>query len=1052
MSKSFKLNSIADKTKLLRFVLVLSLIFNFLLPHVFAAEPKITVIGTVTDASNGEPYPGVNVIIEGTSIGTITDINGKYTINVPSKQSVLLFTAIGFQKEKRQVNNQTIINLSLSADVQTLDEVVVVAYGSQKKETLTGAIANVKSAELLRAPVSNLTNSLVGRMSGITAIQRTGEPGGDAAQLYVRGVSTFGGSAAPLVLVDGIERSYGDVDVNEVETISVLKDASATAVFGVRGANGVVIITTKRGQEGKPKVSLTTNFGYQNPINLPKLLNAYDYATLRNEAAKNVAATPVFSAYDIERYLKHDDPVFHPDIDWMEESFRKYTPQNQHNLNVSGGTKNARYFVSMGLLDQDGIFKVGNFTNDISPNPYYKRYNIRGNLDFDLTKNFSLSINNSISIAKSNYAGSGSGALLGQILGTSPLSGNVSYNGAIVRETEFAKDFSITNPPLYQLYVNGYNQHYESNFKMDVSGVYKLDDLIKGLRVRGKFAYDNYYKMSTSRSKNPYMVTLRRNPNAKTFNDSIVPIVVVDRFEGPVTAGADTYSKNRRMYGELALEYSTKIEEHSISALALGTAERLYNGSDGQLPFNYMGLVGRVTYNYKNKYLADVNAGYNGSENFYKNKQFGFFPSFSLGYVLTEESFIPKNEYLTHLKIRGSYGLVGNDKAYSDRNLGRFLFSDGFTGGGSYYFGTTPTTLATQASIRENTLGNRDVTWETALKQNIGFDLHLFKEKLSLSADLFSEKRDNILWSLNIPISFGKPSLVNKYNIGKASNYGYEFELSFNDRLNAIKGLNYWLKANYSFSENKIIYMDESPQIYDYQYRTGNRIGQPFGLQALGFYNTPEECADPNRPKSIWEPPTGVVPGNIKYKDQNGDGIINTYDEVAIGYPNVPLVVYGFSGGFEWKGFEISVLFQGTGMVSTYLIGDAQIPFGAGKKSAMESVKERWTPERYAAGEPITFPRLIPGASNTADNDYINSSFWQKDASYLRLKNAEVAYNFSSKLLKPLQIKSLRLFVNGQNLFTWSKVKNFDPEIAANSGGGIYPMVRVFNVGANISF
>lgn len=1003
------------------------------------------ISGRITD-ENDKPLAGVSIIAKGKNTGTNTLSNGQFSLQVDDDVTTLIISYVGYQTIEVDIENQTSILIKLLPNDVKLDEVVVVGYGTQKKVTVTGSISSIKGNEILRSPVSSVANAIAGRATGVVAVQRGGEPGRDIADIYIRGVATFAGgnSTRPLVLVDGVERSLAGIDPYTIESFNILKDASATAVFGVRGANGVIIITTKTGVKGKPQFSFSSNFAWQNPIRLPELLDAADYATLRNEAEANDlgAGAIKFSAYDIERYRKGDDPYFHPNIDWFDYMLNKYAPQQQYNLNMSGGGEDSKYFVSLGYLNQEGAYKFGDFFKQFSANPNYKRYNIRTNFDFNLTKDLSVFIKASSEIGSSNYSNSNTSDIFGTILSANPIMTPVLYDGKIIRNVEGLTAFQISNTPLYQMLTNGFNTNFSNRFNSNLSVRYKLDRITKGLLVRAMGAYDSYYLQSVRRNKLIPMWDLKRNRNATNFQDSIVPVLTVNQFEGPVTFAGESFARNRKFYAEGAIEYSRNFDGHNFSGLVLGMIERLYNGSN-ELPFNYVGLVGRASYAYRNKYLVDFNAGYNGSENFAVGKQFGFFPSVSVGYVLTEERIMKKsNSPLSYLKLRGSYGTVGNDKIGGNR----FLFTpSSFTGGASYFFGLNNTA---SGSYREASIGNPNVTWEVATKINLGADVRLFNDLLSISADVFREKRDNILWNLNVPITFGSLGLISPYNIGQAENKGYEIELGFKNESKNGK-LRYWVNANYTFARNKIIYMDETPQPFPGLVMTGNRIGQVKGLQADGIYNTMEEINDPKRPKSVWEG-AGLVPGDIRYVDVTGDGIIDNNDLVNIGNPNIPEIIYGSTFGVNWRGLEISVFFQGAANVSTYLQGEAAWPFIAGTKAAFETAKESWSKERFERGDKITLPRLT-ASPEAGKHNYRPSSFWMQDASYLRLKNVEIGYTFDQKLAARFGMRMLRVYMNGQNIYTWTKMRYFDPEIPS-SNGSVYPMTRVINIGANIQF
>ncbi|GHV57653.1 SusC/RagA family TonB-linked outer membrane protein [Bacteroidia bacterium] len=1008
-----------------------------------AQSPQKALEGTVVDQS-GMTLPGVNVVKKGTSTGTITDIDGKFSLPASAAQETLTFSYIGYKPEEKLITAGVPIRIEMQEATSVLDEVVVVGYGTQKKVSVTASLSSIKSEDLLRTPVSNVSSALVGKSTGLFAVQRSGEPGKDNADIYIRGIATFAGSNAtkPLILIDGIEREMNSLDPNEIESVNILKDASATAIFGVRGANGVIIITTKTGSEGKPTVNITSNFAIQNPIRLPELLDAYEWAYWRNVANKNDfpnTAVP-FSEQDLEYYKNGQDPVFHPNNNWFDLMLKKYIPQQQHNLSVSGGTKLAKYYVSLGLLSQDGAFKDGSFFKDFSANSKYNRYNIRANTDFQWTKIFSTSVKFGTQITDANYAGVDATSIMNQVFINNPISSPVIVNDKLIWNVAGLGAWQNGNPPLFQLLDNGYSTNFSSRMNIDVSGVLKLDFITKGFSLRGKIAYDSYYNQQVKRRRQVELYDIKQSNPANPTEYALV----ISQYSGVMSVQSEAYSKNRKIYGEAAMDYNRTFGNHTLTGLVLGTMERYYSGAN-ELPYNYMGLVGRVTYNYANRYLAEFNVGYNGSENFAPKHQFGVFPAFSLGYNISEEDFFPKDGWVSFLKLRGSVGLVGNDKIQGVR----FLFTPStFTNTNNiYYFGTSNTAVS---GYRESVLGNPDVTWETALKENIGLDMQLFNNSLRLVADVFKEERKDILWNLNVPVTFGSASLVAPYNIGQAENKGFELEFGYNGKIENW-GLTYYLNANYSFARNKIIYMDEVPQPYANLVRTGQRINQPFGLICEGFYNYQSEIDDPSRPVSAWEG-SGLRPGDLKYKDVNKDGKIDDNDLSPIGYTNIPEIIYGISGGLKWKGLDFSILFQGSDHVSTYISGTGATPFRSGNGTAFANVIESWSIERYESGLPVTLPRLS-AAPNDAAHNYRTSGFWQQDARYLRLKNMEIGYNLASiPKIKKAGLRSIRLYLSGQNLLTWTPMRWFDPEIVANTNGGVYPMTRIMSVGINIQY
>jgi TonB-linked SusC/RagA family outer membrane protein len=727
----------------------------------------------------------------------------------------------------------------------------------------------------------------------------------------------------------------------------------------------------------------------------------------------------------------------------------KNAPQHQYNVNVSGGSNTNRYFVSLGYFNQDGLLKFGKI-NGIDANPSYTRYNIRANVDTDWSKQFSTSIKIGTSLTNSNYGGgSSTSGFFQQIAGNNPCYSPVYIDGKFINGSPDAPAKTVTNVPMYELFNSAVGYNFSSTLNIDVAATYKLDMITKGLLVRGKVSYDNYYYQVVNKSKGIPLYDLIRTSSDSQSPDYNKPAFVINKYEGPVSFNGESYSKNHKIYAEAAFEYNRSFKGgHTVTGLILGNIQRYYSGGN-ELPYNYMGIVSRVTYNYKNRYLAEFNLGINGSENFAKGNQYGTFPAYSAGWLFTEEPFFPKTKILTYGKIRASYGKVGNDKSNY-----RFLFlPSAFTtvyngyNDVRYFFGEQ-SNQTVALGYKEKSLGNEMVTWETATKTNIGLDLKFFDDRLQFSGDYFTESRNDILWNLNVPITFGQPSLIAPYNIGKAKNHGYELELKYDDKIESIN-LGYWLSANYSFARNKIVYMDESPQPEPGLAQTGCRIGQPKGLVFDGFYNSWDEINDPNRPHSEWEG-SSIAPGDAKYVDVNKDGKINANDRVSIGYPNIPEKTFAFSFGANYKGFDFSVMFQGAANVSVYTDGYGTIPFAAAWGNATVESLNRWEENRYAAGEKITQPRLSLNTGSSYNN-YQYSTLWQQDGSYLRLKNMEIGYRMSPKVLDKIGVKNIRLYVNGQNLYTWTKMKIYDPERASGSGA-FYPVMRVVNMGFTAQF
>ena len=1000
------------------------------------SNQEVTISGVVRSQDDGTTLPGVNVLLKGTTRGTVTDIDGRYTLRIPATGGTLVYTFIGFVAVEISVENQSELNVDMISDTQSLQEVVVIGYGEQKKATLTGAVSSIGSKDLIQTPVANISNALVGRLPGLIAVQSSGEPGFDQSSLKIRGIATLnaGAESDPLILVDGVQRSnLNQIDPNEIKTLSILKDASATAVFGVRGANGVILITTKTGESGKPVINYTANFGLQSPNSLPKLLGSYDYAMLRNEASVNSGQSPYFSDESLEHYKNGTDPYFHPDVDWFDMVLKDYAAQQQHNFNISGGSENVKYFISLGYFDQNGAYDVQDVQTAYSANPKYRRYNFRSNFDIDFNEDFSASIKLGSQFSDSNYPGYGAGEIFFRILNSNPMMNPGIVDGMLISGVEGLP--SSSGSPLDAIVNNGFQRNFNSTVTTNVSLNHKLNFIAEGLSARGMVAYDNYYQHAVRRTKESVRYRIVRDPQ-----DNTQPVFLPQGMDAPFGFG-ESYSRNRKVYFEGALDYVKNLGDHNITAMGLYMQERYTApGQEYNVPRGYQGLVGRVTYNYREKYLTEFNMGYNGSENFPEGKRFGFFPSFSLGWILTEEAFMPAGDVLSFMKVRGSYGEVGNDKIGGARFL--YLPSVFYPNSGGYHFGNYGSNYQWFSGSQEGRVGNPDVTWERAKKLNIGLEAGFFQDKLRLNADVFSENRDNILWYLGTVPALVQAQLP-PVNIGQVKNKGFEVEVSYN---NNIGQLNYWVKGNYSMSRNKILYMDEPLRAYPWLQRTGHSVGQHWGLVSDGFYNTPEELSA--APNSAFAAELQL--GDIRYVDQNGDGTIDQNDEVPIGYSNFPQVIYGLSFGADYKGFDFSILLQGADKASTYIGEMGAWAFDTDWRNATTRHLERWTPERYEAGLPITYPRVELSPTQGKHN-YRPSDFWLEDASYLRLKNVEVAYRFQAGFLNKIGASNMRVFVNGNNLLTWSSMKNYDPEAPAGRGG-FYPQMRVYNVGVNVQF
>ena len=1009
---------------------------------------KKKLSGIVRDES-GEPIIGASVLVKGTKVGTVTNAEGEFSLDVPAS-GMLVISYMGFATREVPIKNNSNLKITLNEDeAQNLNEVVVVGYGTQKKASVTGAIASVTTRDLVQTPQANISNMLVGKMPGLIAMQRSGAPGEDNSTLLIRGVSTFSDNTAPLVMIDGVERpNYNGLDPNEIESVSILKDASATAIYGVRGANGVILITTRKGQKGKPHLSYSGNVAVQSPTALPHYLNSAQYCEMYNEALKNDAYTkgtayvPRFSDEDIKLYRDGTDPIMHPNTDWVGTFLRKASLRTQHNFNISGGTDRVKYFISAGFFNQGGMYKYTKIDRDHDVNASDTRYNFRSNLDFNITQDFKAVVQLSTQINDIRTPGLGNSNLWKEISWATPLGTPGMVDGKLVRLENTIDDEN----PWQALLNNGYKNTFANTINTTLRFEYDLSRLLlKGLSVHASTSYDSYYNSRRLSVKTMQTFVPKRDPNDPTH------IILVPQNEAGTWGGGFEYDKNRKVYFETGIHFDRTFGKHQATALLLYNQSKYYAPKLAyHVPNAYQGIVGRVTYGYANRYLAEFNMGYNGTENFAAGRRFGFFPAVSAGWVVSEERFFPKNNWVVYMKLRATYGEVGNDKIGGDR----FLYLPSVYGETSgkltgYNFGSSANPVYSQM-IEEKRLGNPLLTWEKARKLNLGVDMNFLKNHLTVSFDYFKERRNNILSNRNsAPMLIG--ASLPAYNMGEMENAGFELDVNYR---NNIRDFNYWGRFNYSFARNKILFQDEVPEKYAYQMRTGRRVGQFYGLLFDGFYNSWEEINALDRPVSSWNG-NRLQPGDMRYVDVNKDGKIDMYDMVPIGYSPTPEIIYGFSVGCSWRGIDFSALFQGASHVSIKYFGRALWPFINAHNSAKTLILERWTQERYERGEAINFPRLSMSPSRDTDNNYQDSNFWIRNADYLRLKNVEIGYTFRKGQLKALGLESLRLYVSGTNLFTWTDVIDLDPEAPSKGGAteiNTYPLQKIYNVGINVQF
>lgn len=1045
--KTFHERQVGNKYRLIPVVLSL---FLFLLiplkgygdespmPEVMQQNSKVK--GTVKDV-HGEPVIGANVTVVGTSSGSITDMDGNFSVDAAPGAKIKV-SFIGYKDQIVTVRKGISLNIVLEEDALSLGEVEVVAYGVQKKVSITGAISSMKGDDLLKTPAGSISNILSGQVTGISSVQYSGEPGADAADIYVRGIATWQ-DASPLIQVDGVERDMSQIDPNEIESVTILKDASATAVFGVRGANGVILITTKRGAQGKAKVSFSTSVGVNLRTKELEFANSYQYASYYNMMKVGDGGNPVFTDDQLTTFRDQTTPLLYPDINWIDYCMNKAAFQSQHNVNISGGTDNMRYFVSAGMFTQGGMFKQFNAGEDFDFD--YKRYNYRANLDFDVTKTtlFSVNIGGRIEVKRTPESGEDQNQLFRKLYWAVPFAGAGIVDGNRVVSNSTYLPFTGADG-LNSYYGKGFRTLTTNVLNLDLILDQKLDFITKGLSVKLKGSYNSEYATTKKASSSiAYYVPVTDDKGAVTFRK--------EGSDSQLSYSDGDFGKVRDWYMELALSYNRKFGDHNVSGLMLYNQSKKYypGGTYSYIPSGYVGLVGRVTYDWKTRYMAEFNAGYNGSENFAPGKRYGFFPAGSIGWVVSEEPFFaPLKKALNYLKVRASVGMVGNDKM-GDK---RFLYLPGSYGYGSgsnqnthgYYFGQNVNAI--KPGAYEATNSNPDATWETSVKQNYGIDLTILNERLSISADYFVENRKDILVEPDyLPSILGMTLPV--VNVGKAKNEGIELQLKWNDNLN--KEFRYWANFNLSYATNKIVYMNEVAQDEPWMYKTGRRIGSRSMYKFWGFY---DETADMRHQeefgRAIADHGITLSPGDAVYVDLNGDGKINGNDYTRnIGFTDVPEYTAGLNVGFSWKNFDFSMQWTGAWNVDR-MLSEFRQPLGDTQQKGLLLYQYENTWRSSEDTFTAKFPRIT---ESHAKNNYAGSDLYLINASYLRLKNVEIGYNFDFPFMRKLKLSDCRLYVNGYNLLTFTGYDWGDPE-NRQSDRPNYPLTRVFNIGLKLGF
>lgn len=990
-----------------------------------SAQQRTLVTGKVTDAATGEELIGVNVARKGSSAGTITDMDGNYTLEAVNLQTdILVFSYVGYVTTEIPVQGHRKIDVQLKEETKLLTELVVVGYGAQKKESVVGSISTINNKALVSVPVSNISQSIAGKIAGVQVVQSSGEIGSDVADIYIRGRSTWN-DATPLYVVDGIVRSeFAKIDPNEIESFNVLKDASATAVYGVKGANGVIIITTRRGALGKPKISATVQTAITQPINIPQPLGAYDASNLaylqdwgqyKNRPPQTKGGT---LAYDLALWRTGASPWTHSDVDWVGSIMKDFSTQQQYNVNVSGGTTNVRYFISGGFINQNGFYENDDMTK-------YSRFNFRNNLDIDITNSLTASLSIGARVENLNSPAS-----------TIWSSWNI-YRGAFAAN---GRTNPIYNPNgtysgtggniMRSLRESGYYKSVTSTLESSLSLTQKLDFITKGLSAKVQAAFDTQGENGRSWTKE----------TAEYMYDQLTN--TYQQFGENRPLGYNGVAKNNnwtKFYLEGGLSYNQNFGDHTVTGLILANRNEFIRNAE--VAFADQGLVGRVTYDYDRRYFAEVNVGYNGSENFPPGLQYGFFPAFAGGWLISNEKFMTESalsQVISNLKLRASLGWVGNDKSND-----RFIFLQDFSNAGGYTFGTGNNYYN---GIRQGDIANKVVTWEVARKFNIGFESEFFNGLFGLNVDLFGEFRNNILTNIDAV----KPEYVGAgfkvANIGETSNNGIEIELRHNKKVN--RNFSYNIRANFTYNRNKVLKKADPLGLLPYQKEEGYPIGTPLMYTHLGYFNSYEE---------IWNSPSQlavlngipsnveVVPGDLKFLDFNNDGVINRDDAYRQGYGTVPELQYGVTVGGNYKAFDFSFLLQGS--AHSLFMKQWEIMWAfSNNDNVFAKHNYYWAPEIADAAE---FTRFY--GKSWVNNERYYSTYEAGSGTYIRLKNIEMGYTLPSSISRKLLMSSARIYLSSNNTFLWSVEKYLDPDNRDNRGGKM-PPTRAFNIGLSVNF
>lgn len=1019
----------------------LILLLVFLAGSGYGQGKKVT--GIVRDSTGPVAGATVNETAYPTNM-TITDSAGFFSLVMKENKDSLMVTLVGYTAQHLSVRGRSHFEINLHQVTTPLNEVIVIGFGKTNRITNTGSIATIKGDEIRRIPTSSVQNTLAGRMPGFFAQQRSGQPGKDASDYFIRGVSSLNADGnKPLIIVDDIEYTYdqlAQINANEIESISILKDASTTAIYGIKGANGVLIVTTRRGALGRPQFNFRVETGFQAPVRKPKFLNSYNTATLVNEAYKNDGIAPIFTQADLDAFKSGNDPYGHPDVNWYDAIMKPYSLQTNANLDVSGGSKTVKYFISGGVFSQNGNVRDFSTNADgVNTNYFYRRYDLRSNLDIQATKNFSLRMDVTARFGDVNspYNQNVTGSLY-DFTKYHPYSAPfLNPDGSYA----YAYDTQDQMPTLNaRIATGGYSRQRRTDYNALLGFTEKLDFITKGLSLVGRLAYAGVelnslnltrpYAFPPSYHFDPLTGSYSLNTGTSTGGYTLI---------GYRTIG-NTDIKNQRVNMQMFLNYNRDFGLHHFTSLLLWNQENYTEdrgpfGVSAAAPQKFRGFSYKIGYDFDKKYLLDFNVGYNGSDRFDADKRYGLFPAVGVGWNLKKEKFLGNLlDKFSLFKLRASYGVVGSDVAKGDQ----YLYQQVYVQGPGYSFGQSP---QGQQSIYEGSLGNPNVTWEKKRSFDVGVDINAFQNKLSITADYFYDFRfDQLVTRNDIAQILGIG--VSPTNVARTINRGFDGQMTYSDRAG---NLNYSIGLVWSYAKNKILYEAEASPTYPWLAETGHSIKQPFGYKNLGFY-TQAQIDDPSVAK-----PTTAIPvqaGDLRYADLNEDGVIDENDRTAIGMPNLPNTTFGVPIKFSYKGLDISVLFQGAFNYSLALKGIAIEPF----QSQFQPIHEkRWTPETASTA---SFPRLTSNPTTVNSPAVYLSDFWLVDAYYIRLKTVELGYQLPKKLI-PFGINNARFYLSAYNLATKSNVsKKYqqDPEVESNNAGDAYMNQRVVNLGLQIGF